>query len=123
VSLYKVVLEKENKIIMKNVPHILQLLGRYCMPNTYRALVMSAIKNELASFYSYTQAGAIRTFGYLFEGSTELITKSEQFEKVAEILNEFIFYAKNELVDQLDMELADLLVETLQRILNVLIVK
>ncbi len=93
------------------------------MPSTYRALVMSAIKNELASFYSYTQAGAIRTFGYLFEGSTELIFKPEQFEKVAEILNEFIFYAKTELVEQLDMELAELLVETLHRILKTLILK
>lgn len=54
VALYKVVLEKENKIIMKNVPYILKLLGRYCMPIHYRTLVMSAIKNELASFYSYT---------------------------------------------------------------------
>lgn len=75
-ALYKVVLEKENKIIMKNVPHILVLLGRYCMPKHYRSLVIDAIKNELASFYSYTQAGSIRALGYLFEGSCELIYKA-----------------------------------------------
>jgi len=73
VALYKNVLEKENKIIMKNIPQILKLLGRYCLPSYYRTLIMSAIKNELASFYSYTQAGAIRAFGYLFEGSIEFI--------------------------------------------------
>lgn len=74
VSLYKSVLEKENKIVMKNVPACLRLIGRYCVPLHYRTLIMSAIKNELASFYSYTQPGAIRAFGYLFEGSTEFIT-------------------------------------------------
>lgn len=66
VSFYKVILEKENKIIMKNVPYVLTLLGRYCMPAAYRSLVMSAIRNELASFYTYTQAGSIRALGYLF---------------------------------------------------------
>lgn len=66
VSLYKVILEKENKIIMKNIPIVLTLLGRYCMPSHYRSLVMDAIKNELASFYSYTQAGSIKALGYLF---------------------------------------------------------
>lgn len=54
VAMYKTVLETENKIIMKNVPHVLRLLGRYVMPSHYRGLVMPAIKNELASFYSYT---------------------------------------------------------------------
>lgn len=82
VSMYKVVLENENRIVMKNVPHILRLLGRYIMPVHYRTLIMSAIKNELASFYSYTQSGAIRAFGYLFEGSTELLYEASQFEKV-----------------------------------------
>jgi len=43
------------------------------MPNNYQTLIMSALKNELASFYSYTQSGATRAFGYLFEGAVELI--------------------------------------------------
>jgi len=34
---------------------------------------MSAIKNELASFYSYTSPGSIRGFGYIFAGSIELL--------------------------------------------------
>jgi len=73
VSLYRVILEKENKVVKKNVPVCLKLLGRYCMPNHYQTLLMSALKNELASFYSYTQSGATRAFGYLFEGAVELI--------------------------------------------------
>jgi len=35
VSLYRVILEKENKVVRKNVPLCLKLLGRYCMPNHY----------------------------------------------------------------------------------------
>lgn len=61
-------------MVMKNVPAALKLIGRYCVPMHYRTLIMSAIKNELASFYSYTQPGAIRALGYLFEGSCEFIT-------------------------------------------------
>ena len=34
-------------------------------------------------------------------------------EKMRELLNEFMHYSKTELVQQLDMELAELLVETL----------
>lgn len=120
VSLYKVVLEKENKIIMTNVPKALTLLGRYCLPSQYRSLVMDAIRNELASFYSYTQAGSLRSLGYLFEGSCELIFDASQFERVQELLNDFMHYTRTQLVLQLDMELAELLIETLQRILQVL---
>ena len=98
VSLYKVILEKENKTIMTNIPRVLTLLGRYCMPSHYRSLVMDAIKNELASFYSYTQAGSIKALGYLFAGSCELIHKASQFEKVQELLNDFMHYCRTELI-------------------------
>jgi len=111
--LYKVVLDKQNKTVIRNIELSVKMLGRYCTPQSYRTLIMSAIKNELASFYSYTQAGAVRCFGLLFEGSTELVTKSEQLDRTEELLGEFIHYGKTELVDQLDLELAELLVETL----------
>lgn len=48
-----------------------------------------------------------------------MVAKAEQMEKVESILQEFIHYGKTELVDQLDLELSELLVETLQRILQV----
>jgi hypothetical protein len=105
------------------VPLIFQLIGRYCLPKYYRQLIMSAIRNELASFYSYTQAGSIRAFGYLFEGSIELMETADEFERVEELLNDFIHYAKTELVDQLDMELASLTIETLSRVMGSLIAK
>jgi hypothetical protein len=54
VALYKVVLESDNKVLAKNIPLCFRLIGRYCLPQYYRQLVMSAIKNELASFYTYT---------------------------------------------------------------------
>ena len=117
VCLYKVVLDKSNKLIKRNIELSIRMIGRYCSPKSYQTLIMSAIKNELASFYSYRQAGAVRTFGILFEGATELINKTEQMSKVEEILNEFIHYGKTELVDQLDLELSELTVETLQRVL------
>lgn len=70
---------------------------------------MSALKNELASFYSYTQTGATRAFGYLFEGAVELIYEADQFSKVQPILEEFIFVANKVLCEGMDMELAELL--------------
>lgn len=42
---------------------------------------------------------------------------------MAELLSEFIFVAKDILVPALDMELSELLIETLQRILATLIEK
>jgi len=70
---------------------------------------MSALKNELASFYSYTQSGATRAFGYLFEGAVELIFEESQFEKVQGLLGEFIFTINTTGCEGLDMELAELL--------------
>ena len=66
VSLYKQVLETTNKSLKRNIQLILRYIGRYCMPYTYEPLIFPAIKNELAAFYSYTQAGALKAFGFLF---------------------------------------------------------
>lgn len=54
VSLYKSVLQKTNKILAKNVPLSLKMLGRYCMPYAWEPLIFPAIRNELAAFYSWT---------------------------------------------------------------------
>ena len=40
VALYKAVLEKENKVVMKNVPLCLKLIGRYCSPKSYGTLIL-----------------------------------------------------------------------------------
>lgn len=54
VALYKAILDNENKIVKKNIPLCLEMLGRYCPPKAYSPLIFSAIKNELASYYPHT---------------------------------------------------------------------
>ena len=76
VSMYKVVNSNDNKILSKNIPLSFKLLGRYCMPYSYEQLVLTAIKNELASHYPFTQAGSLRAFGYLFRGAIELLSEA-----------------------------------------------
>ena len=54
VSMYKVILAKSNKVLVKNLPMSFKYLGRYCMPSTYEKLLIPAICNELASCFSHT---------------------------------------------------------------------
>ena len=123
VSMYKVVNSKSNKILSKNIPLSFKLLGRYCMPYSYEQLVLTAIKNELASQYPYTQAGSLRAFGYLFRGSIELLSESKQFEKVVDLLNNFIETVKDHVSEALDLELSEILIYTLIEITESLIEK
>lgn len=120
VGMYKVVLTKTNKILMKNLPLTFRFLGRYCMPSTYIKLIIPAISNELNSCFSYTQAGAIRGFGFLFRGAVELLPESENFIKVDLLLKSFMKTVKEHVVDALDLELGEILVETLNNICEVL---
>lgn len=73
VAMYKAIIQTQNKLVEKNIPICFRLLGRYVTPKSYGSLMIQAIKCELASFYSYTQPGAIRSFGYVFSGSIELL--------------------------------------------------
>ena len=86
VKMYKVVLSKTNKTLMRNLPLSFKFLGRYCQPVNYEKLLMPAISNELASCFSYTQAGAVKGFGYLFSGGMELLPASEHLQKFEDIL-------------------------------------
>jgi len=72
VKMYKVVLSKTNKVLMKNLPKSFHFLGRYCLPSHYEKLILPAISNELSSCFGYTQAGALKGFGFLFRGGIEL---------------------------------------------------
>ena len=82
VKMYKVVLSKTNKVLMKNLPMSFKFLGRYCMPSSYEKLIIPAISNELASCFAYTQAGAVKGFGFLFRGAVELLPTSADYVKV-----------------------------------------
>jgi hypothetical protein len=73
IAVYKAILNRENKVVSKHITQSCRLLGRYVKPSSYSPLVVQAIKNELASFYSYTSSGALMTYGYLFAGSIELL--------------------------------------------------
>ena len=110
VGMYKTVLTKTNKVLMKNLPLSFRFLGRYCMPSSYEKLLLPAIGNELASCFSYTQAGALRGFGFLFRGSTELLPASENFDKADDLLKKFMKVVKDHVIDGLDLELAEILV-------------
>ena len=123
VAMYKVVNNKENKAIRKNIPLAFKLLGRYCMPYSYEQLVMTAIKNELASHYPYTQAGALKAFGYLFTGAIELLPEAKYFTKVESLLTNFVQTVKDYVIDALDQELAEILVQTLNEVADSLIAK
>lgn len=48
-------------------------MGRYCSPSSYGPFVISALRNELASFYPYTQSGSLKAIGYLMAGTIEII--------------------------------------------------
>jgi hypothetical protein len=106
VALYKVVLEKSTKQVRSNIELSLKFLGRYCSPKSYQQLLMSALKNELASFYSYTQPGALKALGFLFEGSCELLWTTQEMDRMQDLMNEFVHFANTELADQLDLEIA-----------------
>ena len=45
-----------------------------------------AIGNDLASYYAYTQMGALRSFGEMYAGSIELLQKGQNIEHIEETL-------------------------------------
>lgn len=73
IAMYKAILNQENKLVQKNITLCFRLLGRYVAPKSYGPLVISAIRNELASFYSSTSPGSLKCVGYIFAGSLELL--------------------------------------------------
>ena len=123
VAMYRVVLNTTNKVIMKRVSLSLKLLGRYCPTYAYEDLLVSAIKNELASYYPFTQAGSLKAFGYLFSGAIELIPDSQNLSKVSSFLDKFMKTVKENILDALDIELSQILVLSLNEMLDSLIIK
>ena len=54
VAMYRASLVKNNKTIRTNIPMCFRMIGRYVAPKSYNDLVMRALKNELASYYTFT---------------------------------------------------------------------
>ncbi|CDW81095.1 UNKNOWN [Stylonychia lemnae] len=122
-SLYKAVLDKENKVVMKNIPLCLKLIGRYCAPRTYDNFILQAIRSELQSYLPHTQAGALKAFGYVFYGAVEIIPNDENLDKVDNLLSEFVRSVNEQILDSLDQELADNLIYSLSQIIEILSLK
>lgn len=76
------------------------------------------MRNEVAAFYHFTQPGAIKSFGYLFWGAIELLPELKYFGKVDEIFTEFIKAVDEVVVIGLDIQLATLLIDTVEEIMN-----
>lgn len=99
VALYKAVLDNGNKVVKKNIPLCLEMLGRYCSPNSYGSLVISAIRNELASFYPHTQAGSLKAFGYILKGTIELLPKGYNLSRIEVVLADFVKAVREIILD------------------------
>ena len=121
VAMYKAILNKENKLVMKNVPLSFRMLGRYVNPNSYGPLIIQAVRNELASFYQYTAPGSLKSFGYIFSGSIELLTPGQDLAHMADLLKDFTKAIKETVIESVDIETADHLIETLDTIFTTMI--
>ena len=123
VAMYKSVLNKKNKVLRENLSRSFKLLGRYCPPSSYESLVMSAIKNDLAAWYPYTQAGSLKAFGLLFHGAIELLPEAKYLDKVQPLLANFVSTVTDYVLDGLDLELGEILIETLDEVIQSLLTK
>ena len=85
--------------------------------------MIRAIKNELASFYSYTSSGSLRAFGHTFAGTIELLQEGQNLDHVAELMDDFVKAVESHVIDQVDFEVAEHLVETLDTIVTEVIKK
>lgn len=120
VALYKAVLEKDNKVVKQKIPECLRYLGRYCKPEAYSTYLVSAISNELASFYPHTQLGALKAFGYVLSGTIEVLPEGFDLARVEPTLTAFVKVIDTIVLEQLDVELADELIATLTKIVDTL---
>jgi len=111
--MYKALEQTEDKVVKKNIPASLQLIGRYVNPKAWGPLVLQAIRNELASFYTYTAPGSLKAFGYLFAGSLELLQPGMDISHAADQLKDFVAAIEKTVINFIDIEIATHLVESL----------
>jgi hypothetical protein len=69
-------------------------------------LIIQAIRNELAAFYAFTQAGSIKAFGHIFDGAIEILPETSDLDRISGLLHDFIDAVKSVVLDGLDLELA-----------------
>lgn len=106
IALYRAIMERGSKTVMKNIPLSFKYIARYCNPQTYQPLIIQAIRNELAAFYAFTQAGSIKAFGHIFDGAIEILPETSDLDRISGLLHDFIDAVKSVVLDGLDLELA-----------------
>lgn len=121
--MYRASLIENNKRIKENIIQSFRLIGRYVVPKSYHDLVIRAIRNELASFYTFTAAGSLKSYGYLFAGSIELLQPGMDLSMIAEGFKSFVKAVKESVLDSLDIESANYLLESLSAIITELVKK
>jgi hypothetical protein len=122
IAMYRAILVK-NKKIFSNVTHSLRLIGRYTVAKSYDEIISKAMRNEMASYYTFTQIGSLRCFGYLFAGSIELLQPGQDLASMAQLFANFIKSLKECIIDTLDIESSNYLLETLDIMLKELVLK
>ena len=65
----------------------------------------------------------MKGFGFLISGGIELLPAMEHLRKFEDILSKFIKIVKDHVIDALDLELAEILVQTLNEIIDALLKK
>lgn len=93
------------------------------MPKSYGDLIIKAIRNELAGFYTFTAQGSLKSFGYLFEGTVEVLQPDMDLGRIYDTFENFIKAVKDTVIPSLDIESANGLVESLGVIIAALIKK
>ena len=122
IAMYRAILVK-NKTIFKNVTHSLRLIGRYTVAKSYDEMLGKALRNEMASYYTFTQIGSLRCFGYLFAGSIELLQPGQDLASTAQLFANFIKSVKECVIETLDIESSNYLLETLEVLLKEIVLK
>jgi hypothetical protein len=113
IAMYKASLIDNNKIIQKNIIKAFRLIGRYCMPKSWGELILKAIRNDLAGFYTFTAQGSLKSFGHIFAGSIELLQPGMDIGKTYDVFTGFIKAVKEYVIPSIDIESANGLVDSL----------
>lgn len=120
VGLYKAILDKENKVVAKNIPQCFRYLGRFVKPQSYGPFIFQAIRNEIASVYSFTQLGALKAVGYLLAGTIEAFPENYKLdnERFKTTFEDFFDSILMHVIPSLDTELATHLICSLEMIFD-----
>jgi hypothetical protein len=57
------------------------------------------MRNELAGFYTFTAQGSLKSIGYMFAGSIELLQPGMDLDRLAEPFNLFVKAIKETVIE------------------------